>query len=300
VRSAFQHLAIASLILALGACGDDGPAADGEGTADTGTDTADTGTDTTDTGDTTGDDLSCVDHFPDQFFTDQLDLFGQTPLQWETFPETMTKGETVTLKGTANDKAIRGKVYIGTPSGPVTVLELSSDIAAGADFSFDFTADEEGTYVIELIDTTGFPAANKPIYVDVKPCTPAPLDNPTVAFTEDLATDKDEYIKQVNALRAAANLPELTRTDALDDVAQQAAQKMADTQPQHYGCDIYGQQGCGENIGGESMVDKLVLALYWSPSHRRTMLATKYNTHGVGFVFDSDYGWLCSHVFASQ
>ncbi len=233
------------------------------------------------------------------FYDDQLEggaTFSDQPLYAK-------KGATKTYKGIAGANGAKPTAYIGTPSGPVDTVALGDGkLSAGEAFEFDVTFDEAGMYVIEINDTTSLPTANFAVYVGVIPASVPALDLPgSVPFDGSAA---QQFYDQINALRVAHGEPELTTHDGLAGVAQLAAEEMASSGVWgHYGCDFFKSEGlagtCSENIGGAESVDTLVLGWYFSPSHRRAIIDSRWSTQGFGLKDDGGFV-LCAHIFSDM
>jgi uncharacterized protein YkwD len=245
--------------------------------------------------------------------SDRFTLFYQTviatPLSLDGLPLQADVGQSVVVQANSGSNGVRSKVYVGTPSNPVELVELAADstLPANEDFSFEYTFSEAGTYVVEINYGNGLPAANVPVYVgDALPILVPAFDiPPTNPLSEPLdgASIRSEMLEWVNALRAESGVSALVAHPLAEETAQTKAQQMADNQFfGHSSSDgkvqkfkdlavaagLSGQ--ISENIVVQDSVERAYGFLYWSPSHRRTMLDDRWASMGTGAaMFNASY-----------
>ncbi len=266
------------------------------------------------------------------YYENQLEQLAMEPLVFDKRPFDVDKGQRATISGYAGPNGIRGEVYVAAPKGPVITKTLSTgDLAPGAPFAFDYLFEQEGTYVIEIIDAgNGLAAANIPVYVHgddphaigpMPACVPA-LDRPVEHLFVDQVDDDGKFKRQdilsdltsrVNQLRGAIGA--LGASESLNNTAQLKADQLADAgQFAHATADGAIQAvdaiaaGAGlegsftENIAVEVSADRLWDGWYWSPSRRKAMLDPKLKTQGFGIaVFKEEFDWyVCVQHFSTS
>lgn len=142
---------------------------------------------------------------------------------------------------------------------------------------------------------------------------PAPFvpSKPTPEAT-NLSTDEQKMVDLINAERLKNGLSSLKLDSSLAKVARTKAQDMADNSYFSHSSPTYGTPfemlkkfgitytAAGENIAGNSTVEKAQTALLNSPGHRANILSKNYNTVGIGIVSDRRYGKVFVQLFIKK
>ncbi len=228
-------------------------------------------------------------------------------------PAVVSDGATVTIAGSAGTNGLQPRVWIASPSGPVSSLELAAEmVAPGASFSFEVDASESGVYVVELTGANGLPAAVVPVYVgDALPLALSALDGGfTASKTVDATLMATEVLALVNERRQGAGMTALALSPKLTGTAQFKADEMAKAKYFAHSSPVTGKTVVdlaaeagvtgmvAENIGVEYSALRVFLGWWWSPAHRAPLMDALTKSHGLGAaVFDAASGQV---VFAQH
>lgn len=149
----------------------------------------------------------------------------------------------------------------------------------------------------------------------VKPATVQPSTKPAAvqtAPTNGLTAAEQQMLDLVNRERANAGLSPLKADLELTKVARLKSQDMVNRgyfshQSPTYGSPFemmstYGieYRTAGENIAGNSSVERAHNALMNSPGHRANILNSKYTHVGIGVVKGGQYGMMFTQMFVGR
>ena len=246
-------------------------------------------------------------------FTRFFDATADVSVTLSGAPAIFESGATVTISGNAGTKGLQQRVWIGSPSGPVSSIELSAGmVAPGATFTFEVEAEASGVHVVELTGANGLPAAVVPIYVG--PSLPLALSALDGGFTASKTIDAEamasEVLELVNERRSGAGFVPLVASPALTGMSQFKADEMASAKYFAHSSAVTGKTVVdlaadagvtgivAENIGVEYTGLRVFLGWWWSPAHRAPLMDALTKSHGLGAaLFDAASGQV---VFAQH
>lgn len=134
----------------------------------------------------------------------------------------------------------------------------------------------------------------------------------TTAATTGLTASEQQMLNLVNQERSRAGLAPLKADLELTKVARLKSQDMInrnyfDHQSPTYGSpfDMMKRFGisyntAGENIAGNSSVERAHQALMNSPGHRANILSSKYTHIGIGIKSGGNYGMMFTQMFVGR
>ncbi|PIQ78328.1 hypothetical protein COV81_05090 [Candidatus Peregrinibacteria bacterium CG11_big_fil_rev_8_21_14_0_20_41_10] len=169
-------------------------------------------------------------------------------------PTSYSPNQKVTISGTTTTE-ITSKLSIILPTGFVQEQNTTGAIiAAGSNFSFDYTPTQNGTYILEINNTNGIAVINHPIYsTNLTPLIPNYFDlfplelTPNITINE--TTEINNLLSLINQARQDHNLPPVTLNTELSALSRAHNQNMIDN-------DYFGHV----NLSGETPNDRRVLA----------------------------------------
>ncbi len=225
-------------------------------------------------------------------------------------PSHSSVGRWLELKARLVAPVSDASVLLLAPRGrPHTVLSQRADNVVTARFA----PSEPGRWLVQVVARTESgprPVASAVIHVDAAPpqqYVSAPVPGETAARPTDPADVA--LARMINAARASEGTTRLTRSNALDAVAQAHAESMVTagrlghdvgrgnvlTRLASAGVTV---DAAGENVARAGSVERAHRVLWESPSHRDTLLYDRYDALGVGVAEAEDGAvWVCS-VFA--
>ncbi|MFP4698294.1 MAG: CAP domain-containing protein [Eubacteriales bacterium] len=142
---------------------------------------------------------------------------------------------------------------------------------------------------------------------------PTPTPEPeTPDNTSDLTAQEREMFELINAERKKNGLPEYKVDMETVRVARIKAKDMVDNNYFSHNSPVYGSpfdmlrdfdvtfSTAGENIAGNSTVQRAHDALMNSSGHRENILGDKFDSIGIGIVKDSRYGYIFVQMFIKK
>ena len=194
-------------------------------------------------------------------------------------------------------------------TGPSTAFPIINHVSQGQ--KIDVMGALAGWYVVHLPDNSvGVISSTytRPFKYHNPPATTSkPAPKPTV-----LSADEQKMVDLVNSERQKNGLNPLKVDSNLAKVARTKAQDMSDNSYFSHNSPTYGTPfemlkkfgiaytAAGENIAGNSTVEKAETALLNSAGHRANILSKNYDTIGIGIVNDSRYGKVFVQLFIKK
>ena len=219
-------------------------------------------------------------------------------------PETISSLQDISFSGTYQTD-IKTSAYIIKPNGFVDEIELQID-SKNDEFTFEYSPDTTGTYIVEIVDTEGLPVLNHPIYVgQYIPLIPDFFDlNKRNEFEKnlDLSNSRIELLDYINQSRQDHGLSNIVLSDELNSLAQAHSQDMADNSYfSHVNLDgetfedrrinAGVKTTVSENIASDISVTFAHKGLMRSATHRENILNKNWTSVGIGLALN-DEGYL--------
>ncbi len=188
----------------------------------------------------------------------------------------------------AEDIRLDSHAYLMNPEGQVRQLALEK---RGDRFSLTFTPTDFGPHVLELVSDQGEVLFNRALYFHEHLVLPVMEWDQIVVRSQSVVGVRE----WVNKLRGRYQLPKLFADKALNEFAQQYAQKMAyegfigHVTPEGFDfkkrVEMAGLRGeLAENLGMGSDLNLALKGLENSASHRQNILSRKWKRVGVGMT----------------
>lgn len=226
-----------------------------------------------------------------------------------TLPETLKNIEKISFTGTAKTE-LRERAMVIKPDGLVDEVSLSSNkntgtyqnstvIKDGARFTFNYTPERSGTYIIAVYDKEGVPIINHPVYVKTGiPLLPDFFDlfsRSPFNGSLNLNSSRQELLKYINDIRKKMGLNNLSLDDNLNLLAQSHSDDMAENDYfSHYDKNGDGPNdrrlsfdittSVAENIALDTSIESAHMGLLRSASHRDTIINPDWKKIGIGIT----------------
>lgn len=212
---------------------------------------------------------------------------------------------------------ISKKAALTLPDGSVEEFEFDADdLAAGADFKIEKDFNSAGTYIFEVNNPQGSAVVNAPVYVgQVAPLLPDyfSLNPPELNKSPlgDIAKAREQFLKLINRDRAAYGLLPVALSNALNNIAQDHSQNMANSDffghddPSGRGPDdrrreaVYPAQ-IRENLAKATNLEDAENGLMRSPVHRAAILDPEMEFVGLGIVKNVEGYVLVTQNFSAK
>jgi len=223
-------------------------------------------------------------------------------IQLENFKTFLRTPGKITIRGQLEDEIILdNRAFLTDSTGNVYVINL---VQLGKSFFLELTVENEGEYLLEILDNNGKIMLNKGFYVFKDWVLPA------IKKTIPVVKQADKYrqVHWINLVRAENKKQPLRHSEVLSDVAQNYAEKMA--QENFIGHeDAEGKKlkdriqeagieegHFGENLALSNNMELAMEGLYFSGSHRKNMTDRKWKKMGVGMAKKSGKYYIV-HIF---
>lgn len=228
-----------------------------------------------------------------------------------TVPDTLSSPKNLTFSGTAKTD-IEIKALIIRPDGKVDQIELTTSsptstyfnettITQGSSFTFSYSPETTGRYIVEINNKESQPATNHPIYVgDIIPLIPdyfdlyeqkAQIDN------FDLNSERTKLLDLINKSRTDSGLNSIVMDDQLNTLSQEHSDDMKtnnyfshynqkDQTPENRRIAMGITTPVNENIAYGYPLEYLHFSLMRSASHHKNILNPDWEKVGLGIAFN--------------
>jgi uncharacterized protein YkwD len=226
-----------------------------------------------------------------------------------TIPDNLSSAKNFSFTGTTKAD-IKKEALIIRPDGAVDPINLSTSgqtytyfgqdlIRNGSTFSFDYTPQSNGRYVIEINNKNSEPSINHPLYVgSIIPLIPDFFDlNERKIYkdTFDLTNERTKLLELINLSRTEYGLAAVEMDEQLNILAQQHSDDMSlNNYFSHY--DLNGNApedrrialgiatSVGENLAKDVSVEFAHFGLMRSASHHKNILTDDWKKVGLGIT----------------
>ncbi|MBI5754458.1 S-layer homology domain-containing protein [Candidatus Peregrinibacteria bacterium] len=230
-----------------------------------------------------------------------------------TMPDKINSSSTISFTGTAKTD-LKLSALVIKPDGNVDKFDLGTDgptstyftqkiIPQNNHFTFTYTPQTTGRYIIEVNNKNSEPSINHPIYVgDVYPLIPDFFDLNEREFfksTFDLTAERNKLLDLINKSRSEAGLNTIVLDDSLNTLAQNHSEDMkTNNYFGHY--DLNNQTpedrriklgittSVGENLAKDTSTEFVHYGLMRSASHRENILTKDWTRVGLGIALDKE------------
>ena len=142
-------------------------------------------------------------------------------------PEIMSSPSKISFTVTTST-AVNLTGYVTKPDGFTETVQLSKN---GSTYSYSYTPNSSGTYIVEVNNSEGIAVVNHPVYIGNKiPLLPDFFDNNKRKYftgTVSLETMRTTLLNKINESRKAQGLSEVVLSDELNNLAQLHSDDMA-------------------------------------------------------------------------
>jgi len=194
-------------------------------------------------------------------------------------------------------------------TGPSTAFPIINHVSRGQ--KIEVMGALAGWYVVHLPDNS-IGVISSTYTRPYKYHNPPANTSKPAPTTTGLSADEQKMVDLINAERLKNGLSSLKADSSLAKVARTKAQDMADNSYFSHNSPTYGTpfemlkkfgityRAAGENIAGNSTVEKAQTALLNSAGHRANILSKNYDTVGIGIVNDKRYGKVFVQLFIKK
>lgn len=226
-----------------------------------------------------------------------------------TAPDTVLKLNTISFTGKAKTD-IQDKAYIIKADGLAETSKLTTSgntgeyfgvptIKSGSNFSFSYTPETIGRYIIAIDNKAGEPIFSHPIYIGTSiPLIPDFFDKNQRDYfsgTFDLNSSRTQLLNLINAAREKEGLATLALAPELNAIAQAHSDDMATNNyfahvnqsnqtPDDRRIAAKITTPVGENIARDVSIEFSHYSLMRSPSHLINILKTDWERVGLGIT----------------
>ncbi len=221
----------------------------------------------------------------------------------------------ITFSGKA-ERNLNHTVSIIKPDGSIDDLEIaSSTITTGNQFNGAYITDEDGTYIVEVNDTSGLAVINHPVYQSgTIPLIPDFFDvsNDELEANQDfdLQDSRDFLLNLINEEREKYNLTMLSLDNSLNKLAQDHSRDMIDREffdhnnpdgktPNQRAVEAGILTGVGENIAKSVSIRQAHELLIRSAIHLENIINPYWSHVGLGIAQDDEGYFLISQEFTT-
>ncbi len=210
---------------------------------------------------------------------------------------------------------VRTEAYVIKPDGFVEAIQLTTTgttdtyfnnpiIKSDSNFTYSYTPEKEGRYIVEINNKGGEPILNHPIYIGNEiPLIPDFFDlNTPTLFSETLNVDeaRQDLLNLINSSRKEQGLNKITLSEEINIIAQAHADDMAENNFfSHYNLSNQTPDDrriaariktpVGENLAKDSSVISAHYGLMRSASHRENILTKDWTRAGLGIAEKDGY-----------
>ena len=246
-----------------------------------------------------------------------IQILEDDKIEYNNFSDTAETNQIIEITGFSRSY-IEKTGYIITPDGYVEDINIFSDSQITNyygkelyepynDFNLTYTPNQSGAYLLEINDENGVALFNGPIYVgNIIPLIPDFFTTTPFAIEYNLNVDLDEFrnkmLASINSERSKINLPTLSNTETLNNLAQSHSEDMVEN---HYFAHISpdGKSPDDRRIEAgipmqvsENLVKSVNLeyaheSLMRSAAHRKNIISENWSIVGIGIALDED-GYL--------
>ena len=228
-----------------------------------------------------------------------------------TIPDNLSSPRNLTFTGTAKVD-IKSEALVIRPDGNVDQFDLTTNgqtysyfgqniIRAGDSFTFNYTPQGNGRYIIELNNKNSEPSINHPIYVgNIIPLIPDFFDLNERTYYKDtfnLNSERTKLLNLINQSRTDFGLDPLILDDQLNTLAQAHSDDMKTNDYfSHYDLNNKTPEDrrialgintpVGENIAKDTSVEFAHFGLMRSASHHENILTADWKKVGLGIALD--------------
>ena len=235
-------------------------------------------------------DFTVGQHYFSKFHHEELEL-AELPI---------TRSNTFSLSGVAKT-TLEPTAYLITPSGlveEVVILKDAEEIVVNSSFEAELKMQEEGTYIVEINDTSGLPVLNHPIYnPDIIPLLPDFADLRERVNNQKLSVNRERaiWLRLINGFRAHFRLSAVKIDDSLTELAQAYAERMATedffghidpdgNDPEVRRREFSIPLPVGENLARDTKTEYAHEGLLRSATHRLNILTPEWSYVGLGIA----------------
>jgi hypothetical protein len=257
-----------------------------------------------------------IEHSFSQIETDSITV---TP------PETYSNKQEISFSGKA-EKDLKQKAYVIKPDGFVDTLFLETStsrnddddddeiVEDGKSFTFSYTPETSGRYILEINDKNSLPVLNHPVYIGSKiPLIPDYFDlNDRNLYDGNLTIEdaREDLLSYINESRDKHDLDPVDLASDLNELAQGHSDDMAENNFfSHVNPD--GQSpdqrrtaaGIATPVSENIAKDVEVIFAHWglmrSASHRKNILTKDWTLVGIGIAENNGYLYISEEFSGS-
>ena len=233
-------------------------------------------------------------------------------------PDTLSgNSEKILFSGTVNTDT-QTNAYVIKPDGFVDSVTLSTTdttsdyfgteiIEDGDNFRFEYTIEDEGRFIVEILNKSGSPTINHPVYVgNIIPLIPDYFDlNERFFFSGNfnLNTLREDLLEEINESRSNHGLSEVKMDTDLNNLAQSHSDDMVEDNffghinsenqtPNDRRIEAGISTSVSENIAKDISVKFAHLGLMRSGTHRENILDPNWEVIGIGISLDDGYIYI--------
>ncbi|MDP2643215.1 MAG: S-layer homology domain-containing protein [Candidatus Peregrinibacteria bacterium] len=219
-------------------------------------------------------------------------------------PETMSSPSKISFT-VITSISVETTGYVTTPDGLVEEIELSKN---GSTYTYSYTPETSGTYIVEVNNTEGIAVINHPVYIgNTIPLLPDFFDiNKRKYFTGTVSLDtmRNEMLNEINKSRKEHGLNEVVLADELNTLAQLHTDDMSKNNyfahvdlsgnsPEDRRKALKISTPVEENMAKETSIQFAHEGLMRSGSHRSNILEKEWTRVGIGVTKTiNDGGYL--------